>query len=396
MKSPRNILICTLSGVKNLGDELILASEIWYFRSRYPEAIISVATFHPESTQSALNTICRSCRSLSKFVEENPYQNVKYIQYFPYSLWKYPFKNMYFLLRQLIAFFRHDLVVIGWGGIFFDNEKNSFYKIFLEWIIRLLPTRICRRKCIFLWISLEMTQSKNIKLLKYIIRPQDDILVRDHSSKEHLYSIGRTALCIPDMAFGHMPQIFSKKTTIRHIGFALRWWFLDADEQKMLREIVIDLQKRWYKISFLSHSLCGDEEHHDEIFVWSIFWDQFQIAHTLDETIELYSEIDLLVGMRFHSILLWAQYAIPVLALSYGSKTDSLIHELDIDASSMRIGSWDQKDFFDRFDYIQSHYSEIQEWILKKYTEIHHNLLQKLNNPDTMREEDYGFFKNYK
>lgn len=180
----------------------------------------------------------------------------------------------------------------------------------------------------FLGVSLEMSNPKNLRLLRCIFRSQDRIFVRDRASQERLRSLGRESICLPDMAFLQPPKVPRLVQRPRVIGFALRGGFLSSQEEEYLRKIVYELHARGYEIRFLSHSLRGDVTHHDALFARSIFADDFPITQTEAETLTGYAEIDILVGMRFHSLLLSACYGIASIPLSYGSKTDSLIDEL--------------------------------------------------------------------
>ena len=49
MKNTKNIFIMVLSGAYNLGDELILTSEIDWLKNRFPEAKMTIATYDEKS-----------------------------------------------------------------------------------------------------------------------------------------------------------------------------------------------------------------------------------------------------------------------------------------------------------------------------------------------------------
>lgn len=80
-----------------------------------------------------------------------------------------------------------DLVIVGGGGIFFDNEPGiSFQKNLLEWKIRLFWARIFRKKVLFLGISVEVKQEENQKKLAKIFHKNDKIFPRDERSTKIL------------------------------------------------------------------------------------------------------------------------------------------------------------------------------------------------------------------
>ena len=140
---------------------MILRAEYDFFRDTYPTSKISVATFDTSST----------------FGED---EIVSYISYFPNGIRKNPIKNIFYFLRQTWAMLSHELIVIGGGGIFFDNEKNaSFDKILWEWRMRIFFARLMRRKIVFCNISIEVKKEENLLKLCKIFSPSDTILVRD-------------------------------------------------------------------------------------------------------------------------------------------------------------------------------------------------------------------------
>lgn len=91
---PKNIYILVLSGAYNLGDELILRSEIDFFRSQNPNVHITVATYDSDS-----------------FFGER--KNIKFVSFFPNNFKKHFFKNIVYFFRHIWMIFRSDMVVVG-------------------------------------------------------------------------------------------------------------------------------------------------------------------------------------------------------------------------------------------------------------------------------------------
>lgn len=91
----KNILIYAATGEYNLGDECIIFSEVEYLRNRYPEAIITIASYDPRSTLLPAS------------------DTVRYISYFPNDIRHKPIGNIVAFWKNLLQIYRSDLVIIG-------------------------------------------------------------------------------------------------------------------------------------------------------------------------------------------------------------------------------------------------------------------------------------------
>lgn len=225
-----------LSGAYNLGDELILRSEIDFFKSRFPGAQFFVATYDSKS-----------------FIGSD--ENIEFVSFFPNNIKKHPFKNIKYFFQNVVATMQSDVIVIGGGGIFFDNEpKISFRKNLFEWWLRVAIARIFRKKIVFFGISLEVKNPENQKKLKRIFTNADTILVRDRRSFDILKNLDINAEQIYDSVF-LMPlnlRDFIKKP--KTIGISLRGGFLSKKSEQAIIDLVKFLETQKYTIIFISHS----------------------------------------------------------------------------------------------------------------------------------------------
>ena len=180
------------TGDYNLGDELIVESEIRYFQERYPDAQITVCVYDPASQ------IARP-------------QEVRVIHYFPYQIRRQPLHNLWYLIQNIIALACADMVVIGGGGIFFDNESGtSFRKTIWQWWMRITFARIFGARIVFFGISLEIKKEKNLKYLTKLFHSGDTVLPRDTRSTVLLKNIQVPATTISDIVFLSQ-SVFSPK-----------------------------------------------------------------------------------------------------------------------------------------------------------------------------------------
>lgn len=83
-----------------------------------------------------------------------------------------------------------------------------------------------------------------------------------------------------------------------------------------MKNFVEKISKK-YKIIFVSHSLSLEKTHNDAVFVEKIFPKKFPITKTLDETLNAYEKIDIMISMRLHASILASGRGIPTIMLSY-------------------------------------------------------------------------------
>lgn len=161
----KNILLMTASGCYNLGDELITLAEVEYLFSRYPDIHIAVSTYD----------------SRSSLLPQD--EKISFLSYFPsYMSRDGILRNFGYFVTFLSTLWHSDIVIIGGGGILYDNEKNQFWKLFWQWKIRVFFTRLFMKPLIYWSIGLEIEQTKHKRQLKSLFSTKDIISVRDDRS----------------------------------------------------------------------------------------------------------------------------------------------------------------------------------------------------------------------
>lgn len=145
----KKILIMTATGKSNLGDELILREEIRFLRSRYGDVAITVCTYNQKTNLIADTT------------------GIKFISYFPNHLLTRPLQNIWYFFSNIFTIYRSDIIIIGGGGIVFDNEPGvSFGNLVRQWFFRIKIARIAGSLLLFWGISLEVTMISSKLALK--------------------------------------------------------------------------------------------------------------------------------------------------------------------------------------------------------------------------------------
>jgi ADP-heptose:LPS heptosyltransferase len=91
----RHIVIFAASGAQNLGDELIVLSQVSMLHAHFPQAQIYVASHHPQS--HLLADMQEYCHTFYAF---------------PYAIKHYPWKNIQIFFEQILHILKSDLIII--------------------------------------------------------------------------------------------------------------------------------------------------------------------------------------------------------------------------------------------------------------------------------------------
>jgi polysaccharide pyruvyl transferase WcaK-like protein len=76
--------------------------------------------------------------------------SVKFVSYFPNRFGEYPIKNIKFLIQNIWFIARADVLIVGGGGILFDNEPGiSFPILFAQWAFRVKLARMFKTIVLF-------------------------------------------------------------------------------------------------------------------------------------------------------------------------------------------------------------------------------------------------------
>ncbi len=210
----RNILLYTATGAQNLGDEHILAEEVRYLGSKYPEAKICIATY--DATETA-----RAITSLLKGVTPE----IKYVPYFPYAIQRHPLQNIRNLFQNIRATWQADLVVIGGGGLFYDSEQGqNFCSQKWGWGIRLFIIQLFRKPLFYWSIGVDLTLPNLRSVSWWFTYSRAVVTVREAYSQSLLSTIGVEAGYIADPVFLYTPPAVATGTNSdrRRVGIALR------------------------------------------------------------------------------------------------------------------------------------------------------------------------------
>jgi polysaccharide pyruvyl transferase CsaB len=353
----KKVLIAGWVGSENTGDEAIL-----------------------ESVRGALATLDVEVRAFS--VNEASTRKWHGIETAPFDIYQGP-------VRFIRAIRWCDVMLVGGGGILQDqtsifNTPRYLYKAALA--------KMFRKKVVFYAVGAGPVQYGLTKvLLRLVLNWADGITVRDVQSKQILTRLGIRPELIEvtfdpvislepkgsskGLLAAEIPNLAGKKV----IGVCLRHWydthpFLPvsvaqklhfkqkdgADRyQLFVREVAQAIDQLnatgKYAFLFIPYWYSRDAAVHDDVI--SMLKNKDNL-HRLSkpyrpaELLSIFADLDMVLAMRLHACIYAAAVQTPFVALSYTSKVDNFLSEIDASEQAIPIDSVNAGIIVDKVNHI--------------------------------------------
>ncbi len=317
-------------GFINLGDEAILQKIILDLKNNFKNSKITAFSANPSYTKEV-------------FGVESVKNSI--------------IKNFFILIREII---RCDCFILGGGGMLSDWQKSSP----ILWLTLPIFSILFRKKTIIYCVGVNPFRTLYGKLLlRFVLNHSSLIIVRDNYSKYCLTNaIGHKSkiyvtidpvivLNIPGNDFfknysnkrSEINKLSSKKSKI---GICPSVFFhtqkLWPNSMKRFKKLKVDFSKL---IKFLINTydanifLIPQSMKYDKAFCLNIYKlldkeckSQTFIIENLNKPadfIDTLSHMDFAIGMRFHSIILSINLAVPFVGIIYGKKSKCLLEKID-------------------------------------------------------------------
>ncbi len=350
----KKIIISGWYGFKNTGDEAILASMINRIHKEINNVDITVFSSNPTYTTKihhikAVYQLPFTLRALgSTILKRRLFQTIK-------ALWK------------------ADLFILGGGGFLSDWQS---WKVILQWLGQVVLAKMFRKKVMLYAVGAGSITTKRGKFLTRIIlnRYTDVITVRDDKSKVWLQKAGvkkkihvtaDPAILLepekPDRISGILmkeginvskPLISISICPIFHIQ---KYWPNQQKKFQKFKEIwpkIIDFitTELDSNVIFIPMQISTDRDFalglikniKNKSKVKVIMGD-----YTPKEIMGIIGQMDMIIGMRFHSLILSAVEGIPIVGIIYFHKSECFLKEIGQKKYAMNIGDgilWKNKD----------------------------------------------------
>ncbi|OCL25476.1 polysaccharide pyruvyl transferase CsaB [Orenia metallireducens] len=343
----KRIILSGYYGFKNAGDEAILAALIDNFKNSRADIEIIVLSSNPEWTRSV-----HGVKAISRTSSTG-------------------------LIRYLKG---ADLLISGGGSLLQDVTSNKTIPYYLGVI---LLAKIFKVPVFFCAQGVgPINNIFNRRLVKAILNRVNLITVRDVESKELLEEIGiredihltaDPVFALPKSNQERVKDILKIegiKAKENILGISLRPW-QDNSYLKQMAEILDGLKERLdINILFIPFHYPVDVEVSRRVA--ELMKNKTEIitnSYTPQEVLGLIGEVDMLLGVRLHSLIFAALNRVPLIGISYDPKIDSFLNRLELSALA-KIDNLDISEVIGEIIGIWSRKEELQRVIKKKINNL--------------------------
>ena len=340
------IFLAGYYGFRNTGDEAVLAVALADLRDNLPNARFTVMSGNPAETSARHGVPAVAWDDPAKIIE---------------------------------AIEQSRLVIIGGGGLFHDYWGVETSRIFApgNWGIGLfagiaLHAALRSKRVMLYGVGVGPLFSEEAReYTRAVCLAADVITVRDRNSKHTVESLGIPGKAITvtaDCAFAGRPApaggdelaafLPSRTGAEPRVAVAVREWNAGVHPefwQKQLAKALDGLvEKTGAKVVFIPFQKTGNEREDDvaagqrvaSLMRRAASVTAIEESKEPEEIEALISQCDLVVGMRFHSIIFAARSAVPVVSLSYDPKVEALMDEIGLGYLNTRLDRIESRKLF--------------------------------------------------
>jgi len=287
-------------------------------------------------------------------------------------------------LKRLVDDYEQADCIVFVGGGYLHAKKGFTQSINLLLQVFLLEfASLYRVKKIISPISVGPFGYKwQEKLVFHVLSKMDIVALREEYSFHVARSYGLVN-CVEssDHAFLFEPDKKKKSSTKvskkRVIGFTIRPWLKQAEEERLLQAVVYalaELSKDGIYVVLPIVQVNAPEYGEDDKNITATIVEMLRqkgiktrptaYISSLEDIRDVYGGIDILIGMRMHSNIFAATLGTPFVAISYEHKTEGISKQLEMDPYCISCYAIDGEILFER----------IQQ-VLRKRQSIYRNLL---------------------
>lgn len=302
-----NILISGYYGFNNIGDESILRTVIDNLREKLGEIDITVLSQNPAQTSEKYGVKSAARMSLP-------------------DIWN--------------AIRHCDLLLSGGGSLLQDatSGRSILYYLFILRLAQLMG----KKTFIYSQGIGPITSCQNRRFTAHVLRRTSGIVVRDSKSRDLLLEIGVPGHLIhvtadpvirvkkADTSLGL--DILHREGCPRTDGKLTVGWAVKARRPDPVFYAEIEKCIRWLKAEYDADSVLIPFFHSEDLSVCETIAQQMnhQVGclrqkYLSEETLSIIGCMDVLVGVRLHSLIYAAVMGIPMIGISYDPKVDSFL-----------------------------------------------------------------------
>lgn len=299
----KKIFLFGYYGFQNTGDDAILEAIIQQIKTVVPDASLTVLSYNVKDTLAKYDVSAVSRNNFTQVIK---------------------------------AIKTSDLVISG-GGSILQDVTSSRSLLYYSAIIFL--AKKMGKKLMFYGNGFgPINRYINRKIVKAIVNRVDVITVRDYESKEYMQSLGikKEISITADIAFGlkkaqaeEIEKIMQKEemdNIDRWVGISVRPWGKGITHKEIIAKTADYLLDRNYGVVFLPMQYPNDVTISREIKALmkgtpKIIESQYRPS----EIMGIIGKMDLLLGMRLHSLIFATMVGVPMVGLEYDVKIKNFL-----------------------------------------------------------------------
>ena len=312
-----NILISGYYGFDNIGDESILRTLITSLREKIPDCSLTVLSHNPASTREKYGVEAVERMSPGAILRA---------------------------VRQC------DMLISGGGSLLQDvtSSKSIHYYLFIIRLAKLLGKKVF----IYSQGIGPIDHAFNRRATARALKKADGIVVRDERSAKLLEQIGLPQERIvitadpvirmkrPDRTVGReiLARAGIKKDGRLTVGWAIREKNRDSAFVREITECI-----RWLRENYDAESVLIPFHYEEDREVCSVIAERTNGAakclsekYLSEDMLSIIGNMDVLVGVRLHSMIYAAIMGVPIIGVSYDPKCTAFLNSVGLDSLSTR------------------------------------------------------------
>ncbi|MDD2401225.1 MAG: polysaccharide pyruvyl transferase CsaB [Clostridia bacterium] len=309
-----NVVFSGYFGFNNAGDEAILYATIKTLKKIDPDLRITVLVNNAQKTNTQ------------------------------YDSFEIEAVDRWSIFEVIKSIWRCDLLISGGGSIIQDvsSVNSPLYYLGVIFIAKLLEKQVM----IYSQGIGPVKKGRNRRITAWLFNKADRITVRDQESKEDLTSMGvkREIIVTADAVLGlpaeDIDEELGRKILDRYgiskedgkklLGVCIRPWDKNS-YLKNLVEVLDKMAESGWKIIFVPMQFPNDVAISRETAKLMIAHEDVVVlreSYSTEEFMAIIKNLDLLVGMRLHPLIISAIVGIPMVGLSYDPKIDRFLRQV--------------------------------------------------------------------
>ncbi len=377
-----NILIPNSTGPTNIGDQATLMPLVGLIKQVYPNANLTVHSTDPPLYEKRIaKNINNTLYSWGVFENRNTLTRIYRILLLLVTFWLLklrfyiPLNNDLNLL--IIDYKKADLIIFVGGG-YLRSQKGITQSLNLLMICLLFQyAKLFKAKKIITPLSFgPFAYGWQEKYVADVLQGFDVIAAREKISYQHLKKNKVKNLVLSsDMALMLNIEMAKRKKNKKFIlGFTVRKW-LNRREQHVFENSIIQAIVNFSEenkviiqpIVQVDAPNYGDVDFEvtrkivKKLKAAGLKVLEIKKVTDLTKSIKIYSNIDLLLGMRMHSNILAILQGTPFVAISYEYKTQGIVSDLGMEDFFIKIEDVNQENLY---------YLLMKAYMQKKYLEL--------------------------